>query len=114
MAPFKTLFPIVVVDIALFTVIDDSLRVLLVQRSQEPERRRWALPGGMLKPEIDASLEAAARRVLQRKVSVDIPHLEEVCTSSGPDRDPRGWAIGALFRALLPRAPDNALGRDKV
>ena len=114
MTPFKTLYPIVVVDIALFTVIDDSLRVLLVQRSQEPERRRWALPGGMLKPEIDASLEAAARRVLQRKVSVDIPHLEEVCTFSGPDRDPRGWSIGALFCALLPRDQVNALVRDKV
>ena len=29
----KNLFPLVTVDVALFTVIDDSLRVLLVQRA---------------------------------------------------------------------------------
>lgn len=114
MIAFRELYPIVVVDVALFTVVDDSLRVLLVQRAEEPERRRWALPGGMLMPDVDASLEAAARRVLQRKVSVDIPHLEQVCTFSGPDRDPRGWSIGTLFCALLPRDQVHALVRDKV
>lgn len=110
----ETLFPLVVVDVALFTVIDDSLRVLMVQRAMEPERRRWALPGGVLKPAVDDSLEAAARRVLQRKVSVDLAHLEEVRTFSGADRDPRGWSIAVLFCALLPRDQVNALVRDKV
>jgi 8-oxo-dGTP diphosphatase len=114
MASFETLYPIVVVDVALFTVIDDSLRVLLVQRAQEPERRRWALPGGMLKPEVDTCLESAARRVMKRKVSVDIPHLEEVCTFSGAERDPRGWSIGVLFCAMLPLDLVTALVRDKV
>ena len=114
MVPSETLFPLVTVDVALFTVIDDSLRVLLVQRALEPERRRWALPGGMLKPALDGSLEAAARRVLQRKVSVDVAHLEEVCTFSGADRDPRGWSIAVLFCALLQKDQVNALVRDKV
>jgi ADP-ribose pyrophosphatase YjhB (NUDIX family) len=114
MVSSKHLYPFVVVDIALFSMEAGRLRVLLVQRSQEPEARSWALPGGVLKPELDESLEAAARRVLREKVSVDVPHLEEVCSFSGPDRDPRGWSISMLYCALLPRDKVNALVRSKV
>ena len=76
------------IDVALFSIVEDSLRVLLVQRTQEPERMQWALPGGILKPEIDANLESAARRVMRSKVSVEIPHLEEVHTFSGHATEP--------------------------
>jgi 8-oxo-dGTP diphosphatase len=109
-----TLFPLVLVDIALFSIVEDSLRVLLVQRAQEPEQLRWALPGGILKPEIDANLENTARRVMRSKVSVEIPHLEEVQTFSGADRDPRGWSVSLLYWALLPYDQINALVKNKV
>lgn len=109
-----TLFPLVLVDVALFSIVEDSLRVLLVQRTQEPERMQWALPGGILKPEIDANLESAARRVMRSKVSVEIPHLEEVHTFSGKDRDPRGWSVSVLYWALLPYDQVNAVVRNKV
>ena len=109
-----TLFPLVFVDIALFSIVDGNLRVLLVQRAHEPERSRWALPGGILKPEIDANLESTARRVMRSKVSVEIPHLEEVKTFSGPNRDPRGWSVSVLYWALLPHDKINALIKDKV
>lgn len=114
MTPVRELFPLVVVDVALFTVEHESLRVLLVKRAQEPEAKRWALPGGVLKPDLDDSLEAAARRVLRTKVSVDIPHVEEVCTFSGATRDPRGWSVAVLFYALLPRDKVNELVRSKI
>lgn len=110
----RELYPLVFVDIALFRMDEDRLQVLLVQRAQEPEIRRWGLPGGILKPAIDDNLEAAARRVLSAKVTVDLPHLEEVCTFSGPGRDPRGWSISVLFYALLPGNPVNAVLRSKV
>jgi 8-oxo-dGTP diphosphatase len=110
----RELYPTVLVDIALFSVEEGILRLLLVRRSQAPEAHRWALPGGILEPTEDLSLEAAARRVLRKKVSVDVPHLEEVRTFSGPDRDPRGWSISILFYALLPRDQVNALIKDKV
>ena len=110
----RELYPTVMVDVALFSIEENALRVLLVQRSQKPQAHRLALPGGILRPEVDASLEDAARRVLRSKVSVDIPLLEEVCTFSGPGRDPRGWSISVLFFALLPRDKVNAVIRDKV
>lgn len=109
-----TLFPLVLVDIALFSIVDGSLRVLLVQRAQEPELGRWALPGGILKPDIDANLESAARRVMRSKVNVEIPHLEEVRTFSGAHRDPRGWSVSALYWALLPYDQVDELAKDKV
>ena len=110
----RELFPLVGVDIALFCVDGGRLRVLLVKRAEEPAAKQWALPGGILKPHLDNSLEVAARRVLAHKVSVELPLVEEVCTFSGPDRDPRGWSISVLFYALLPRDKVNALVRNKV
>ena len=110
----RELYSTVMVDVAIFCVDDNGLQVLLVQRSNEPEKGRWALPGGFLKPDKDASLEAAARRVLDEKIGVDIPHLEEVCTFSGKDRDPRGWSIGVLYLSLLPRDQVTAALKSKV
>ncbi len=101
--PSPRLFPIVNADVALFT-LDDALRlrVLLIQRANRPDPGGWALPGGLLKPDRDDSLEAAARRVLADKTRVELPYLEQVATFSGPHRDPRGWSVSTLFYALLP------------
>ncbi len=108
------LYPAVMVDIAIFSVDENGLRVLLIQRANEPQKGLWALPGGFLKPDVDANLESAARRVLVEKIGVETPHLEEVCTFSGKDRDPRGWSISVLFFALLPRDQVPAVIKAKV
>lgn len=110
----RELFPLVGVDVALFSVDEQGLKVLIVRRAQDPEAKRWALPGGVLKPHLDRSLEAAARRVLAAKVSVELPHVDEVRTFSGPDRDPRGWSLAVLHYALLPRDRVGAVVRSKV
>jgi 8-oxo-dGTP diphosphatase len=110
----KMLYPLVVVDVALFSIDTEGLKVLLVKRSHAPAQGLWSLPGGILRPEVDDSLEAAARRVLRQKVSVEVPYLSEVRSFSGPDRDPRGWSIGMLFYALLPRDQVHAIVKDSV
>lgn len=110
----KKLFPLVTVDIALFTVTEGALRVLLVRRGNDPQPGAWALPGGILKPDEDDSLDHAARRVLSSKTHVDIPYLEQVTTVSGPARDPRGWSISTLYYALLPGDQVPAVAGDAV
>jgi 8-oxo-dGTP diphosphatase len=110
----RELYPTVMVDIAIFSVDETGLRVLLVHRANAPQKGLWALPGGFLKPEVDIDLGAAARRVLIEKIGVDTPHLEEVCTFSGKDRDPRGWSISVLFCSLLPRDQVHAVVKAKV
>ena len=112
--PEKLLYPLVFADVALFSVGEDRLQVLLTRRAREPAAGKWALPGGILKPVLDNSLEDAARRILCNKVHVDIPHIEQVHTFSGLERDARGWSIGVLFYALLPRDRVNALVSPKV
>ncbi len=108
------LFPLISADVALFSVDDGTLQVLLVQRAMEPAAQRWALPGAVLKPDRDGDLEATARRALRDKISVEVPYLSQVHTFSGPDRDPRGWSIATLYYALLPRDQVNAVIKNKV
>ena len=57
--------PLVTVDVAMFTVLDDALQVLLVRRpadSAEPYPGRWALPGGFVNVDEDATLLDCALR----------------------------------------------------
>jgi 8-oxo-dGTP diphosphatase len=98
----KKLFPLVTADIALFTLKEDKLRALIIRRENQPAQGEWALPGGILQPEADTSLNDTARRVLRSKTGVDTLYLEQVMTASGPDRDPRGWSLSVLYYALLP------------
>lgn len=114
MAERKRLYPIVNTDVALFTLADSQLRVLLIQRANNPAPKGWALPGGMLNPEIDNSLDDTALRILASKTRVALPHLEQVATYSGPDRDPRGWSVSTLYYALLPSDKVPAVAGDKT
>lgn len=110
----KQLFPLVSADVALFSIGDGCLQVLLVQRSEAPAAGLWALPGAVLKPDIDRDLEATSRRALRDKISVEAPHLEQLRTFAGAGRDPRGWSISVLHYALLPRDQIQAVVRRKV
>lgn len=110
----KTLYPIVTADVALFTVIDDTLRVLLLQRKNDPQAGAWALPGKLLEPDAELSIEHTARRALAAKTGVEIPHLEQVSVLSGPSRDPRGYSVGVFFYALLPVDKAHAVAGEKA
>ena len=110
----KLLYPIVTADVALFSLQEQRLRVLLIQRANKPTPGGWALPGGVLKPELDGSLDHTALRILATKTRVALPHLEQVATHSGPDRDPRGWSVTTLYYALLPSDQVPAVAGDKT
>ncbi|MGA5415289.1 NUDIX hydrolase [Streptomyces pseudogriseolus] len=103
----------VTVDLAVFTIRESALHVLLVERGQEPYAGRWALPGGFLRP--DESAERAARRELGEETGLtDVTslHLEQLRTYSEPGRDPRMRVVSVAFAALLPDAPEAHGGGD--
>ena len=110
----RLLYPIVSADVALFTLIEHELRVLLIKRANEPTPGGWALPGAVLKPDIDRSVDGTALRALASKTRVVLPHLEQVVTASGPDRDPRDWSVSVLYYALLPSDKVPAVAGDKT
>lgn len=103
----------VTVDLAVFTVQNGGLRVLLVERGQEPYAGKWALPGGFVLP--DESAETAARRELAEETGLsDVSglHLEQLRTYSEPGRDPRMRVVSVAFTALLPDPPEPHGGGD--
>ena len=91
--------PSVTVDLVIFTIAEDDLKVLLIRRGQEPFKGRWALPGGFV--EIDESLERAAARELKEEVGVTNVYLEQLYTFGEPKRDPRGRVISVTYFALV-------------
>lgn len=100
--------PAVTVDIALFTVVDTDLKVLLVRRGEAPFAGEWALPGGFVrvgeaKGSRGESLEEAARRELAEETGLSSAriYLEQLGAFGEPDRDPRGRVISVAFFALL-------------
>jgi len=99
--------PLTTVDLAIFSVADDALRVLLVQRlnaENEPCPGAWALPGGFVDVEHDKDLEQCALRKLKEKTGVHAPYLEQVGSWGNAIRDPRGWSATHVYLALLGEA----------
>lgn len=92
--------PAVTVDLVIFTVNNDTLKIMLVKRSEEPFAGYWSIPGGFLK--IGESLEGAALRVLREKAGVENVYLEQLYTFGKPDRDPRARVITVTYFALIP------------
>jgi 8-oxo-dGTP diphosphatase len=94
--------PSLTVDVSIFTVLEDQLRVLLIERAQHPFQGQWALPGGFIQIAVDRSLLDAAKRELKEETGVEAPYLEQLATYGNADRDPRGWVATVVYFALLP------------
>lgn len=92
---------LVTVDSVLFTLQEQALCVLLVQRARHPHQGLWALPGGFIDVEKDDSTYDTALRKLTEKTGVRPSWLEQLETFSGPTRDPRGWSLTAAWFALI-------------
>jgi 8-oxo-dGTP diphosphatase len=96
--------PLTTVDLVIFSVRDDELTVLLVQRPSQPGEPfpgKWALPGGFIDTTWDSDLEACARRKLLEKTGVEAPYLEQLGSFGGAKRDPRGWSVTNVYLALM-------------
>lgn len=93
--------PLFTVDMAIFSVAKGQLQVLMIQRSNFPEKGKWALPGGFVDLKTDPDLMATAHRKLLEKTGIQSPYLEQVETIGNQHRDPRGWSITALYFALI-------------
>ncbi|HSN91368.1 MAG TPA: NUDIX domain-containing protein [Anaeromyxobacteraceae bacterium] len=90
--------PSVTVDVVLLSAAEGALRTLLVRRTEPPDRGRWALPGGFIRP--GEPLEEAAARVLLAKARLAGVFLEQLYTFGAPDRDPRARVFTVAYFAL--------------
>ena len=93
--------PLMSVDMAIFTLQENDLKVLLVKRAQHPALGQWALPGGFIDLKKDHNLADTARRKLSEKTGIDTPYLEQVASFGSANRDPRGWSVTVAYFALI-------------
>ncbi len=95
--------PFTRLEVAVLSVVDGVLQVLLVRRAEDPHKGKWALPGGVLRIDKDPSLDEAALRVARERLGVEVPFLRQLCAVGGPARDKRApWALSVVYRALVP------------
>jgi 8-oxo-dGTP diphosphatase len=90
----------ITVDVVLFTIEAAALSVLLIKRTNAPERGAWALPGGFMQS--NETSEEAAFRILRTKAGVKDIYIEQLYTFSDLRRDPRGRVISITYFALVP------------
>jgi ADP-ribose pyrophosphatase YjhB (NUDIX family) len=93
---------IATVDVALFTLREGRLCVVLLRRQNQPYKGRLALPGGYIHVDEDGDALETARRVLRQKTGLVSPYLEQLYTFSGAFRDRRGWSLSVCYYALVP------------
>ena len=90
--------PSLTADIVVLRYRNGYLELLLIQRSKEPFKNKWALPGGF----VDANEEprqAAARELMEETAVSGLPMME-VGVFGKKNRDPRGWVVSVAFLAL--------------
>ncbi|RMF45717.1 MAG: NUDIX hydrolase [Anaerolineae bacterium] len=93
--------PALTVDVVIFTLKEEKLSVLLIERAQDPYAGMWALPGGFV--QVDESLEEAALRELKEETGLEGEfYLEQLYTYGDPARDPRERVVTVAYFALIP------------
>jgi 8-oxo-dGTP diphosphatase len=99
--PFENIKrPAVSVNVLIFSLNKDKLQVILTERTAEPFKGQWNIPGALIY--IDESLEEAVKRVLTERIGLKEVYLEQLYTFGDTNRDPRGRVISITYFALVP------------
>ncbi len=99
MAKFRMPMLTMTTDIVIFTIRDERLEVLLIQRGNPPFQGQWALPGGLV--EEDEDIDVCAHRELEEETGVSGVSLEQLHAFGKPDRDPRGRMVTVAYFTLV-------------
>ena len=91
--------PSVTTDCVIFGYEGNTLKVLLIERGNEPFKGYWAFPGGFLN--MEESAEEGANRELYEETGLKDAVIKQFHTYTDPDRDPRGRVISIAYYALI-------------
>jgi 8-oxo-dGTP diphosphatase len=90
--------PTLTVDLVLFSIIENQLKVVVMQRPNQPFKGAWALPGGYA-PAGETTIQALTRITLE-KTNIHIAELafvEQLYAFDTVARDPRGHAVSIAY-----------------
>jgi len=105
--------PFTRIELAVFALAEEKLCALLARRREPPAQGKWALPGGVLRIDLDADLPAGAQRVAGERLLTHVPQLQLLTAVGGSARDPRApWSLSIVFRGEV-QAQDLALSPGK-
>ena len=110
MFSYKYPRPAVTTDCVIFGFDGKQLHILLIERSRDPYKGTWALPGGFL--EMDETAEEGAARELYEETHVKDVFLEQFHVFSAVNRDPRERVITIAFYALIRQSDYQILAGD--
>ncbi len=91
--------PALTVDCVLFGFEKLRLKILLIERKDEPYKDCWALPGGFV--EMNETTEQAASRELLEETGLANIYMEQFHTFSTVDRDPRGRVVSVAYLTVV-------------
>ncbi|MDQ3395282.1 MAG: NUDIX hydrolase [Bacteroidota bacterium] len=91
--------PSVTVDSVVLNYNRKKIEILLIERSSDPYKNHWALPGGFL--DIDEPLEAGVKRELNEETGLEVKEFVQLGAYGKPDRDPRGRVISLAYLSLI-------------
>lgn len=86
-------------DCVIFGFNGKNLKILLIERGQEPFKDYWALPGGFMR--IDETIEETAARELEEETNIRNVYLDQFKVYSNVKRDPRERVVSIAFIALV-------------
>ena len=90
----------VAVDLLVFTIEEDRLKLLMIEREEEPFAGKLALPGVFVGT--DETLDAAAKRGIREETGLKDIYFEQLYTFGDVKRDPRMRIISVSYMALVP------------
>lgn len=91
--------PFVRIELAVLAIASGALQVLLGRRAEEPDAGKWALPGGVLRIDLDSNLDAACQRTARERLGLELPGATQLCAWGGPARDRRApWTLSVVYR----------------
>jgi 8-oxo-dGTP diphosphatase len=87
------------VDCIIFGFDEGELKILLIKRAKDPEKEKWALPGGFVGQE--EGLNDAAKNVLEELTGLSKIYMEQLYTFGEVNRYPIGRVISITYYSLI-------------